>query len=43
LVFLALHAAHLRLIHPATEEEMEFDAELSQDMRDLLEVLSKIT
>jgi 23S rRNA pseudouridine1911/1915/1917 synthase len=35
----ALHAAHLRLIHPATEEEMEFDSELPQDMQELLETL----
>ncbi len=35
----ALHAAHLRLIHPETEEEMEFDSELPQDMQDLLALL----
>lgn len=32
----ALHATHLRLIHPITEENMEFDAPLPEDMQALL-------
>jgi 23S rRNA pseudouridine1911/1915/1917 synthase len=35
----ALHAARLGFVHPVTGEEMEFEADLPQDMADLLERL----
>ncbi len=35
----ALHAARLGLTHPRTGEEMEWEAELPQDMQDLIAVL----
>jgi 23S rRNA pseudouridine1911/1915/1917 synthase len=37
----ALHAALLGFIHPATDEEMTFEAPLPEDMAGLLEVLRK--
>ncbi|TCV90427.1 23S rRNA pseudouridine(1911/1915/1917) synthase RluD [Sulfurirhabdus autotrophica] len=37
----ALHATRLGLIHPVTHEPMEWEAEMPQDMVDLLEVLRK--
>jgi 23S rRNA pseudouridine1911/1915/1917 synthase len=36
----ALHAARLKLIHPRTDEEMEFTSELPEDMRELMRVLA---
>ncbi len=36
----ALHAAKLKLIHPRTGKEMQFESELPEDMQELLAVLS---
>ncbi len=35
----ALHAEHLRLLHPATEEPMEWRADIAPDMARLIELL----
>jgi len=35
----ALHAATLGFVHPVTEEEMQFEAAMPDDMRDLLRAL----
>jgi len=35
----ALHARRLRLVHPTTHEEMEWDVELPEDMQQLLTLL----
>lgn len=38
----ALHAASLGFVHPATGENLFFEAEIPQDMSDLSEILRKI-
>ncbi|HRQ61398.1 MAG TPA: RNA pseudouridine synthase, partial [Alphaproteobacteria bacterium] len=35
----ALHAASISFMHPDTEEWMEFEADLPEDMANLLEIL----
>ena len=37
----ALHAAQIRFIHPVTEEEMEFDCPLPEDMEELISLLEQ--
>jgi len=37
----ALHAAHLKLVHPVSSEEMAWDAPLPEDMTKLLEALAR--
>ncbi len=37
----ALHAAQIRFIHPVTEEEMEFDSELPEDLEELISLLDQ--
>jgi 23S rRNA pseudouridine1911/1915/1917 synthase len=39
----ALHAFHIRFIHPETEEEMAFEAGLPEDMQSLIKVLKNKT
>ena len=36
-----LHAGHLRLIHPRTEQQMEFEAPMPEDMQRVLELLRR--
>lgn len=38
----ALHAWKLKLIHPVTAKEMEFEAEFPEDMEELIEVLERL-
>lgn len=37
----ALHASHIRFIHPGTDEEMEFDIDPPEDMGKLIEILGR--
>lgn len=37
----ALHAAQIRFIHPVTEEEMEFDCDLPEDLSSLISILDQ--
>lgn len=39
----ALHAAKLKLIHPRTGREMEFQTDMPQDMKELLELLKPVS
>ncbi len=39
----ALHAQRIRFLHPASEEPMEFEAPLPEDMQRLLEKLRRLT
>jgi 23S rRNA pseudouridine1911/1915/1917 synthase len=35
----ALHAVRICFVHPSTNEEMEFEIDLPEDMRNLIEFL----
>lgn len=37
----ALHAAHIRFVHPITEEDMEFESDLPEDFENLISLLDQ--